>query len=388
MIRLQPIAEKIVYDLQAATGQEIELIDQYGRSVATSSPHLHSRLEAFREQGQEFADGLVLEDVENGWQMRLQEITLHEERIGYIAVGGEAPAVQSLERTVRWLCRRLVEEYSGQPGQALADDLRRAYFEDLLFTTQSKQEIRLKAATANLDCEESCYIAVLRIWYDFLEELDIQSYREALEQLTALLDEFCGKNTHMVLLEAPDKRILIADNVRMLRIGISQFAQAVEKKCDDRFRVYAGISNRSLGHYNLHKCYENAAVICDRLANERTRVLAQEECLLELLMEQMDLETKREFVAQVFGDCSEEDVEEWARIVSVLSKNNGSINRSATELFMHKNTLQYRLMRIKERIGLDARVSQDALVLQIAFMARRSVNKGGGDIWSGMKLEG
>ena len=36
MIDLQPIAEKIVYDLQAATGQEVELIDRYGRSVASS----------------------------------------------------------------------------------------------------------------------------------------------------------------------------------------------------------------------------------------------------------------------------------------------------------------------------------------------------------------
>ena len=66
-------------------------------------------------------------------------------------------------------------------------------------------------------------------------------------------------------------------------------------------------------------------------------------------------------------------MDEWSRIISVLSKNNGSINRSATELFMHKNTLQYRLMRIKERIGLDPRVSQDALVLQIAFIARNSI---------------
>ena len=373
MIRLQSIAEKIIYDLQAATEKEIELMDGYERPVAFSSLRLHRQLEAWREQGQAWTDGAILDGQEPDYGVLFQKIMVQESLVCCLAIGGERRQLQVLDHTVRWLARALIEQYAENSDQALAADLRRAYFDDLLFSRQTRQEIRLKALTANVNPEESCYVCVLRLWYDYFGQMDAQRYHTALGRLQLMLEEFCQKNSRAVLLDAPDRCILICDNAQLLRTAVAQIAGMVEKQFNGQFQVYGGISIRSLGHYNLRMCYENAATICERLAGENRRILAQDECLLELLMEQMPMETKREFVAQIFGDCPEEDVEEWARIVHVLSQNNGSINRSATELFMHKNTLQYRLMRIKERIGLDARVSQDALVLQIAFIARRSI---------------
>ena len=373
MIDLQPIAEKIVYDLQAATGQEVELIDRYGRSVASSSPRLHYQLEKWTGSGEHCRNGAVVEGSEKSSAVHIQELLVQEEVVGYLALGGDLAVLETLSRTARWIAQTLIEEYGGHPEQITPEALHRTYFEDILFSEQSSQLICVKAATANIDPETCCYIAVLRLWYDVMGELDLQEYREILGQLTELLEQFCKRNPAAVLLNTLDKRILISDNIGLMRISIIQFSELVEKRSGGRFRVYAGISNRSVGHYNLRACYENAAVICDRLTGEGQRILAQDECRLELLMERVSMETKRDFVAQVFGDCPEEDVDEWSRIISVLSKNNGSINRSATELFMHKNTLQYRLMRIKERIGLDPRVSQDALVLQIAFIARNSI---------------
>ena len=372
MVRLQPIAEKLIYDLQAATGQEIELIDRHGRPVAVTSPRLRRLLEEWTAAGWRWGDGAPAA-ADASFTALVQELAIQGETVGYLALGGAPEVVRTLSHTARWIAESLIKEYSDRPGQITPADLRRSYFEDILFVRQTRQAVCLKAATANINPEECCHVAVVRLWYDVLEGADLQTYREALEHLTGLLEEFCRENPNVVCLSAQDKRVLISGNVRLLHMSIRQFAEVVEKKCGGRFLVYAGISNRSFGHYNLSKCDESAVMICDRLADQDHRILEQDACRLELLMEQMSSATKQEFVDQVFGDCPEEDVEEWARIVSVLTRNNGSINRSATELFMHKNTLQYRLMRIKERIGLDARVSQDALVLQIAFMARRSV---------------
>lgn len=373
-MQLQPIAEKILYDLQAATGKEIELMDSYDRPLAFSALRLHQQLEVWRSQGYNWRDGIILNGQENAYDVLVQHIIIQEELVGYLAVGGERQELTVLNHTIRWLVRALISQYAENPEYASPEDLRKAYFDDLLFSKQTRQEIRLKALTANVDPEESCHVCVLRLWYDYFEQLDTARYHSVLGRLQMRLDEFCQKNPRVVLLSAPERCILICDNMQLLRAGVTQIAGVVERQCDGQFRVYGGISIRSLGHYNLRMCYENAATICDRLTSDEQRILSQDECMLELLMEQMPSATKREFVTQIFGDCPEEDVEEWARIVHVLSQNNGSINRSATELFMHKNTLQYRLMRIKERIGLDARVSQDALVLQIAFIARRSIN--------------
>ena len=52
----------------------------------------------------------------------------------------------------------------------------------------------------------------------------------------------------------------------------------------------------------------------------------------------------------------------------VFSKNNGSIQKCADELFIHKNTLQYRLNKIRDLTGFSPRNYNDFVVLKIAFL--------------------
>lgn len=55
----------------------------------------------------------------------------------------------------------------------------------------------------------------------------------------------------------------------------------------------------------------------------------------------------------------------------VFSKNDGSINLTSKELYIHKNTLQYRLKKIKELTGYDPRKLRDFSILYIATLLYR-----------------
>ena len=376
MIRIGPIAEKLAYDLQAATGKEIEIIDAFSRSVASGSERLHRFLQQLHQSGKltRVSDGLYQTGDADGYCALVRRIDLHDETVCYLALGGQQAELAALSHTAVWLVQRLIDAYAQKPELASLEDLRRAYFEEILFSDKTRQEIRIKAIAANMDPETSCYVAQLRLWYDMLDELDVEQLRACMQILTKALQSFCRQHTGLYMLEAPERRVLIAENLQLLRGCIKDAADAVQAHAGGQFRLYSGISVRSCGHYDLNLCAQRAEVICSRLADETRPLLCQDESRLELLLEQISPQTKQEFVRQVFGGCPEEDIDEWNRIVQVLTQNNGSINRSASELFMHKNTLQYRLMRIKERIGLDPRATQDALVLQIAFLARQSIN--------------
>ena len=48
-------------------------------------------------------------------------------------------------------------------------------------------------------------------------------------------------------------------------------------------------------------------------------------------------------------------------------KNNGSISKISEELFIHKNTLQYRLSKMKLLTGYDPRILEEAVLLIIAL---------------------
>ena len=49
-------------------------------------------------------------------------------------------------------------------------------------------------------------------------------------------------------------------------------------------------------------------------------------------------------------------------------ENNLNISETARQLYVHRNTLVYRLERIEKAIGLDIRTFEDAMTFRIAVM--------------------
>ena len=76
------------------------------------------------------------------------------------------------------------------------------------------------------------------------------------------------------------------------------------------------------------------------------------------------------FIKEVFGDTIP-DILEDEEAMSTINKffeNNLNISETARQLYVHRNTLVYRLERIEKAIGLDIRSFDDAMTFRIAIM--------------------
>ena len=60
--------------------------------------------------------------------------------------------------------------------------------------------------------------------------------------------------------------------------------------------------------------------------------------------------------------------EEAMSTISKFFENNLNISETARQLYVHRNTLVYRLERIEKSVGLDIRKFDDALTFKIALM--------------------
>ena len=77
----------------------------------------------------------------------------------------------------------------------------------------------------------------------------------------------------------------------------------------------------------------------------------------------------RLFLAEVFGDGSPDDFDEETRgIIEAFFENNLNISETARQLYVHRNTLVYRLEKLHMTLGLDLRSFDDAVVLKLAMM--------------------
>ena len=77
----------------------------------------------------------------------------------------------------------------------------------------------------------------------------------------------------------------------------------------------------------------------------------------------------RIFIKEIYGDVSPEDIdEEILTTVNKFLENSLNVSETSRQLYIHRNTLVYRIEKLQKAIGLDMRVFDDALTFKIALM--------------------
>ncbi len=75
------------------------------------------------------------------------------------------------------------------------------------------------------------------------------------------------------------------------------------------------------------------------------------------------------FIKEIFGDDIPDEIDE--EILATVDKffdNSLNVSETSRQLFIHRNTLIYRIEKLQKATGLDVRVFDDALTLKIALM--------------------
>lgn len=121
----------------------------------------------------------------------------------------------------------------------------------------------------------------------------------------------------------------------------------------------------------LSKSYKEA-----RMALEVGRIFYMDENIMPYgklgigrLIYQLPIPLCEMYLSEVFGDRLPESFdEETVMTINKFFDNNLNISETARQLYVHRNTLVYRLEKIQKQMGLDIRVFEDALTFKIATM--------------------
>lgn len=87
------------------------------------------------------------------------------------------------------------------------------------------------------------------------------------------------------------------------------------------------------------------------------------------LIYQLPLPMCRMFIEEIFhGDSPENYDEETLATINQFFDNNLNVSETSRQLYIHRNTLVYRLDKLQKMTGLDLRVFDDAITFKIALM--------------------
>ena len=130
-----------------------------------------------------------------------------------------------------------------------------------------------------------------------------------------------------------------------------------------------GIGSDSINYQELKSSYKNAKEILkiSTIFSTKKSVFDYNKMDLELLFLNLKKNAIENFKNKILENISEKDFEEFSNILTVYEQENGSVIYTAEKLFMHKNTLQYKLNKIKRLSGYDPRNLKDFTILSLAF---------------------
>lgn len=122
---------------------------------------------------------------------------------------------------------------------------------------------------------------------------------------------------------------------------------------------------------DVSKCYKEACMALDvgRIFYAHKDVLAYNELGIGRLIYQLPFSLCEMFLKEVFhGNAIEQFDKETLATVNAFFENDLNISETARKMYLHRNTLGYRLDKIQKTTGLDVKKFDDALTFKIALM--------------------
>jgi carbohydrate diacid regulator len=93
------------------------------------------------------------------------------------------------------------------------------------------------------------------------------------------------------------------------------------------------------------------------------------------LIYQLPVNLCRMFIQEIFGDELPEELDdEMLMTVQKFFENNLNVSETSRQLYVHRNTLVYRIEKLHQATGLDVRKFDDALTFRIALMVVNYMN--------------
>lgn len=124
---------------------------------------------------------------------------------------------------------------------------------------------------------------------------------------------------------------------------------------------------------DLSRSYKEAKMAMDveKIFYAQKHVISYNELGIGRLIYQLPVSLCKMFLQEVFGQEEMPDIDSEAlTTINTFLDNNLNVSETARQLFVHRNTLVYRIEKLQKSTGLDIRTFEDAMTLKIALMVR------------------
>lgn len=341
----------IINEIKQSVKEDCSIWNPYGRCLATTNEDI----DIFREDIEKFLqeEGQRFYISEKGAYFSIQD---EGERIGVFVIHR---AIENVE-IIGELCVRQIE-LAKQFHEKRVD--KNKFYQQLLLDNLLLVDIYNQGSKLHLDQE--CKRVV------FLIEPKKQKDNVVLETVENLY----VSDSQDYVTSIDEGRIVLIKTLETTEADqeADEIAKAIVDILASEVMVDARIAYGTVVEElkNVSKSYKEANMALDvgKIFYEDRNVLAYNDLGIGRLIHQLPVSLCEMFLQEVFkGNAIEQFDKETLMTVNAFFENNLNVSETARQMYLHRNTLGYRLEKIMKTTGLDVKKFDDALTFKIAMM--------------------
>ena len=205
----------------------------------------------------------------------------------------------------------------------------------------------------------------------YLVETRVEKDNGATEMLKSLFSSQNGDyitavdEKNIILIKAVEKD----ESPEALEQTANMIVDMMNSEAMMKVRVSYGTVVRELRE--VSKSYKEAMMAMDvgRIFYAEKNVIAYSTLGIGRLIYQLPVNLCRIFIEEIFGGNQVYDIDdETLTTINKFFENNLNVSETSRQLFIHRNTLVYRIEKLQKATGLDIRTFEDAMTFKIAMM--------------------
>ena len=351
MITAQVI-QSCLDDLKTITKVDLAVVDVEGVMVAKNSDRFEQNVEFVTEFAASPAGSQVLQGCQ---YLKIYD----EEDPVYVLLCGDSSEEYMIGKIAVSNIQNLITAYKERFD-------RNNFFQNLILDNLLLVDIYNRAKKLHIEIQKPRVVLLLEIpagkenyAMEFLKSMfSAQSgdYVTAVDENTLIvIKQVEAKDSYAEVVEVAETTVAMMNTEAMINVRVA-YGTIVEELKD------------------VSKSYKEAKMALDvgKIFYAEKTVTAYSTLGIGRLIYQLPINLCEMFIEEIFGGKVPEELdEETLTTINTFLENNLNVPETSRQLYVHRNTLLYRLEKLEKYTGLDIRIFDDALTLKIALMVVR-----------------
>lgn len=383
--------QKIVEELRHSIDRDINIMDRTGYIIASTNPArigiLHTgALRIIEEKMTELliGDETCFEGARRGINL---PICINDEIVGVVGITGEREDVEHFGKIIKKMTEILISEEYQNDHNLLIENTKNNYVYSWLYETihddeKENEKFIQSGRLLGIDVFTSRVVIVLNI--DCINDKNINSdvdKQMLINRVIKRIRKLIVEDEQNIVVQIGARIIILFKEESMEHAyeKVNFIKDEIEQKYN--VKIAGGIGSIGKTPMEIRQSYKEAEISCDMMINLKDKgIKIYGDVDMDLLLQTIPYHNRTSFYNKIFAECFNKELDSYMQLLRTLIENNGSINQTAEQLYLHKNTVQYRLSKLKELTGYDPRVMKELVPLYVGLLIyednKNSINQG------------